>query len=97
MSHILAQYNRQVYIDYTNQIRKYEEQCLRRNTLVYVVLMAVVGLYVLGLLFDKAKKNGRVNLLKELFVLIPCEEFEAKCTVRVFTAEEDILEIIKYI
>lgn len=60
-------------------------------------MLVVAVVYVVAVFGDRVRKAERVNVLKELFVLIPCEEFEVQAKVRVFTVDEDILEIVKNI
>jgi hypothetical protein len=72
---VLSQYNRRLYLDYTNQIRLYKEQSLNKNLLVFLVMLVVAVVYVVAVFGDRVRKAERVNVLKELFVLIPCEEF----------------------
>lgn len=92
LSQMLAQYNRLMYLNYTDRVNSYYEESEASNLLSFLVMMMVIVVYVVAVGCDRVKKNARVNILKELFVLIPCEEFEVK-----ETDEEDILEVIKNI
>lgn len=95
LGYALSQYNRAAYEKFTALVQQNIEGAISRNLAGYLVLLFIISSYFIGVWIDRFKKNSRVNLLKEMFVLTPNEQFETQRKVRVLTSEEDILNIIK--